>query len=155
MKVCSNTSPIIFLSKINQLELLNKCFSEIFVPEAVLSELIDENIPTFISQSKVSEHGKAFVAGSVGSLHHGELEAIILARELQADFVLLDDSLARKKAQRMGLKIIGTLGVLLLAFNKQLITSKETMFYIDTLINNHNLFISNTVLNKIYTSLDT
>ena len=134
MKVCSNTSPIIFLSKINQLELLNKCFSEIFVPEAVLNELIDENIPAFISQSKLSEHGKAFVAGSVGSLHHGELEAIILARELQADFVLLDDSLARKKAQRMGLKIIGTLGVLLQPFQGDFLTNFNFSVFLQPVI---------------------
>ena len=89
MIVCTNTSPIIFLSKINQLELLNKCFSNIFVPEAVLNELIDYPTPEFINKSKISDHGKAFVTGSLGALHRGELEAIVLARELNADFIMM------------------------------------------------------------------
>ena len=52
MIVCSNTSPIIFLSKINQLELLEKCFSEVYVPEVVLDELTDYTAPKFIQNNK-------------------------------------------------------------------------------------------------------
>jgi len=154
MIVCSNTSPIIFLSKINQLELLNKCFSNIFVPEAVLNELIDYPTPEFINKSKISDHGKAFVTGSLGALHRGELEAIVLARELKADFIILDDHLARKKAQRMGIKIIGTLGVLLLACKKGFISSHDVKHHINTLTTQHNMFISKTILKTVNEALD-
>ena len=145
MIVCSNTSPIIFLSKINQLELLEKCFSEVFVPEAVLDELTDYTAPKFINKSIISDLGKAFVTGSLGALYRGELEAIVLARELNADFVLLDDHLARKKAKRMGIKIIGTLGVLLLACKNEFIKSHDVKHCINALTTQHNMFISNTI----------
>ncbi len=59
--------------------LLEKCFSKIFVPEAVLDELTNYTVPEFINKSKISDHGKAFVTGSLGALHRGELEAIVLA----------------------------------------------------------------------------
>lgn len=154
MNICSNTSPIIFLSKIGQLELLTKCFSAVYIPNAVKSELKDQEIPDFITTMAISEVGKAFVSGGVGTLHHGELESIVLARELKADFVLLDDNLARTKAKRMGIQVIGTLGVLILANKKQLISIDKTREFIDTLINTHSLFISTTIRTNIETALD-
>ncbi len=72
MKVVLNTSPIIFLAKIDALDLLNRCFSELFVPDAVLSELQHLPLPEFIRQAAVSSHGKAFVEGAMGRLHRGE-----------------------------------------------------------------------------------
>lgn len=134
--------------------LLEKCFSKIFVPEAVLDELTNYTAPEFINKSKITDHGKAFVTGSLGALHRGELEAIVLARELKADFVLLDDHLARKKAKRMGLKVIGTLGVLLLSRKKEFITSSDVKYCINTLITQHNMFISKTILEKINEAID-
>jgi predicted nucleic acid-binding protein len=49
--------------------------------------------------------------------HQGELEAIVLAQELSAEFVVLNDLLARRKAQRLAINVIGTLGLLLLFKN--------------------------------------
>ncbi len=154
MIVCSNTSPIIFLSKINQLDLLDKCFSKTFLPEAVIDELIGYPIPEFIYKSKISDHGNAFVTGSLGALHRGELEAIVLARELKADFIILDDHLARKKARRMGIQVIGTLGVLLLACKKEIISSHDVKHHIHTLITQHNLFISKSIIEAVNNTLE-
>lgn len=47
MKVCSNTSPIIFLSKIDQLDLLKKCFAQVYIPEAVNLEFTNYSPPDF------------------------------------------------------------------------------------------------------------
>lgn len=53
----------------------------------------------------------------------GESEAIVLARELNALWLLLDDALARRKANRIGIPVVGTLGVLLMAKNAGLISA--------------------------------
>jgi uncharacterized protein len=54
----------------------------------------------------------------LSDLDRGEAEVIALARERAADLVILDERLARRHAQRLGLKVTGTLGVLLHAKNR-------------------------------------
>ena len=111
MKIVLNTSPIIFLSKIDCLHLLVDCVDDIYVPQAVIEELRDYALPTFIIVHSLTAIGAAYVQGALGQLHQGELEAIVLAQELSADFVVLDDLLARRKAQRLEINVIGTLGL--------------------------------------------
>ena len=84
----------------------------------MVDELGDESLPDFIQIESLSVTSSAYVQGALGRLHEGELAAMALAQELPADFVVLDDLLARKKAQHLGLKVIGTVGLLLL-MNKQ------------------------------------
>ena len=55
-------------------------------------------------------------------LDRGEAEAIALAMELDADLLLLDERLARRHATRLGLTITGSLGVLLKAKERELVT---------------------------------
>jgi len=57
--------------------------------------------------------------------HAGECEAIILAGELKADYVLLDDRSARKAAQQKRIPVMGTLGVLLVAKSLNLLPAVE------------------------------
>ncbi|MBI5303457.1 MAG: DUF3368 domain-containing protein [Chloroflexi bacterium] len=52
-------------------------------------------------------------ADLLSDLDRGEAEAIVLAQELGADLVIIDERIARKHARRLGLKLTGTLGVLL------------------------------------------
>jgi predicted nucleic acid-binding protein len=54
-------------------------------------------------------------------LDTGEKEVIALAIEINERKVLLDEKEARRVAQEFGLQIIGTIGILLLAKNKQVI----------------------------------
>ncbi|WP_069469915.1 hypothetical protein [Candidatus Marithrix sp. Canyon 246] len=124
MKVVSNTSPIIFLSKIEALDLLPQCFDQVMIPPAVSNELGDLLPPKYIEHTSISIAGQHFVKGALDmrrSLHIGELEAMVLAQETQANYVILDDKLARRKAQLMDLNVIGTIGVLLLAHQQKLI----------------------------------
>ena len=112
MKIVLNTSPIIFLSKIDCLKLLADCFDDIVTPNAVVHELHEYTLPEFIKVRSLSVIGTAYVQ-VLGRLHQGELEAIILAQEIAADYVVLDDLLARRKAQRLMCDVIGTIGLLL------------------------------------------
>lgn len=79
MKVVSNASPLIFLSKLEAVDLLNECFSSVAIPKAVRSEVGNISLPESINVSAVSEFGEHFVAGALGVLHEGELEAMVLA----------------------------------------------------------------------------
>ncbi|WP_396642737.1 hypothetical protein [Methylomonas sp. 2B] len=91
--------------------------------------------------------------GALGRLHQGELEAIMLAQELSADFVILDDLLARRKAQRLEIKVMGTLGVLMLLNKRNLLSAEETWQKILVLTQQHGLFVSPLILQQIEAQL--
>ncbi len=153
MKIVLNTSPVIFLSKIDCLHYLADCFDDIFVPNAVVQELREDCLPAFITISKLSATGSSYVAGALGRLHQGELEAMVLAQELAADFVALDDLLARRKAQRLGLNVIGTVGLLLLLVKQNLIAPETTWLKLKQLTEQHGLYLSPHLLEQINTLL--
>jgi predicted nucleic acid-binding protein len=149
MKVVCNTSPIIFLSKLQRVDLLSECFGDVHIPQAVKFELGGVTLPAAIKIQPISEFGSQFVEGALGRLHKGELEAMILAREIQADYVLLDDLLARRKAQRLGLPTIGTVGVIVLAHRQKRITGKTAIAWLDELVHCHGLYLSRDIFDKV------
>lgn len=153
MKIVLNTSPVIFLSKIDCLKLLSACVNEIYVPQAVIDELHDYALPAFIQARTLSVAGTAYVQGALGRLHQGELEAIVLAQELVADFVVLDDLLARRKAQRLGINVIGTIGLLLLLQKRALLTTEQTWQKIRQLTEQQGMYLSPQLLHQIKTQL--
>jgi predicted nucleic acid-binding protein len=61
-------------------------------------------------------------------LDEGESESIVLASELKADYIILDEKLARRKAGLLGLPVIGTLGILLISSEKCRAYSKHIDF---------------------------
>lgn len=156
MNVVSNTSPIIFLSKIGALDLLPQCFDKIFIPQAVAKELRDLSSPDYIECSEISTAGANFVLGALDSmcnLHAGELEAMVLAQEIQADYVIMDDRLARRKAQSKGLKTIGTIGVLLLAHQQLFISTSKIEVYLTALTQTHGMYLSPQILKEVENSI--
>lgn len=142
MKIVLNTSPIIFLGKIDALKLLSACIDEAYAPDGVVAELHEYELPLFIQALPVSEVGLGYVRGALGRLHQGELEAIVLAKELAADYVVLDDLLARRKAQRLGLQVIGTVGLLLWMEKKQLLDAGQTWERLQQLTERHGMYLS-------------
>ena len=149
MKIVLNTSPIIFLSKINCLYLLENCASKIIAPKNVELELGDYALPDFIHVETLSMVGLAYVKGAMGRLHEGELSAIVLAQELSTDFVILDDLLARQKAQHLGLNVMGTLGLLLLMAKRQLLTHQQVWEHITDLTQRHGMYLSPKIVAQI------
>ncbi|MEM9009303.1 MAG: DUF3368 domain-containing protein, partial [Cyanobacteria bacterium P01_F01_bin.86] len=125
MPVVSNTSPILNLAIVGQLDLLRQQFGQIQVPPAVLDELkINEERPGsqpiqvaiaagWIQVQPISN--QSFVQLLRQTLDGGEAEAISLALELQAEWILLDERDGRKVAKSLGLQVTGVLGVLLRA----------------------------------------
>jgi predicted nucleic acid-binding protein len=129
--VVFNSSPLIALATIGQLALLKSLFEQIAIPEAVFEEVVIQGQGEPGSQ-EVAEAGwirtipvKDQLAVTLlrESLDMGESEAIVLGQELGARYVLLDDELARRKADPLGLPVAGTLAVLLMAKQAGLIAA--------------------------------
>ncbi len=123
MIVVSDATPLIGLAKIDQLHLLKDLFGTIVIPQAVYDEVVTHapNRPGAVEVSQAtwiqiqSVADKTRVAYLRSDLDKGEAEALVLAGELAADWILLDEPKARLAAQLLGLKFIGTVGLLLLA----------------------------------------
>lgn len=145
--VVSDTSPIRALSHLGRLELLAALFQEIVVPTAVVVEL-EQPRSRF---APVSVRGLPFVCvrspqdrDAVDALREtlgpGEAEAIILAEELHAEAILIDEAAGRAVALRRGLRPIGVLGTLLRGKERGLI--REISPLLDRLQNELGFFIS-------------
>lgn len=126
MIVISDTSPILYLLLIDQLELLPRLYSTIIIPDVVQAELQDPGAPAAlqawiasppnwleIQPTPPSEH----ITGK--NLQAGERAAIALAESLNADLLIADDLAARKAAQQLGIPIVGLLGILITAVRRQ------------------------------------
>lgn len=148
MKVVSNASPIIFLSKLDALDLLPQCFNKIEVPVAVNQELGELALPPYITITPISATGRQYVLGAIGPLHDGELEAMVLSQEINADYILLDDLAARRQAMRMELVAIGTIGIIAFANAKKHLPATTAHQYLDALVEEHGLFLSAKVLQQ-------
>ena len=121
-KVIVNSTPLIALSKANQLELLHRIYGEITIPQAVFNEVTQKNDLVKNEVASASwihiETVRDMKAKRMyrAKLHDGEVEVMILAQEdPKADLVILDDNAAKKTAKFLGLTVTGTLGVILKA----------------------------------------
>ena len=134
MIAVSNSTPLIALAKIGQLDLLKEYFGEIYIPEEVFDEVVRRGgnlagAPEVASSAWIKvEQVKNVVAVQALciSLDRGEAEAIVLSKEKNA-LLIIDDGDGRRTAEHMGLKITGTIGILLLASQKGDLDLKRTM----------------------------
>ncbi|MEL7221892.1 MAG: DUF3368 domain-containing protein [Bacteroidota bacterium] len=137
MIVVSDTSPISNLMTIGELEILKSIFKKIIIPEGVKRELevIDKHRISlrnneWISIQKIKD--QKLLSELLETLDQGESEAIVLALEKQADYLLIDERKGRRIALKYGLKITGLLGVLSTAKHKGIID--QVAPYIDKLM---------------------
>ena len=135
MIVVSDTTPLISLLKINRLELLERLFGDVMILTAVFDELtVDKRFRTeadqirqksFIVVKPVNNQESASVLKRATGLDQGESEAIVLTDELEADLLLMDEAKGRSVSAQMGLKIMGTIGILMVAYEEDELTSDE------------------------------
>lgn len=149
MRLVINAGPLIFLAKIDLLSLLRNCFSQVLVPPAVVAET-GLNLPDFIQCRELSEVGDAFVRGAVGTLHRGEVEVMVLAREQGISLVAIDDRAARIRARQLDLKPIGTLGLIVLAQRLGHLDAPIAMSKVDELVDVHGLYVSAQIRRQIH-----
>jgi len=124
--VVSNSSPLIALHYLGQLDLCSALFGTVLIPPAVNQETFQMRLrPTWIEERLLAQPLSAVVLR--GRLGVGEREAIALAMEMNADLILLDDAAARRTAVSLGLCVIGTFGILLQAKEQQLIPAVKPL----------------------------
>lgn len=112
MIVVSDTSVITALIQIGRVELLSELFGIVVIPQAVAAELAvcHVGLPAWIQVKKA--RSRQIVGKWTEALDSGETEAIALALELSADFLLIDEKAGRAAAQSAGLDVVGVLGVM-------------------------------------------
>jgi predicted nucleic acid-binding protein len=151
MIVIADTSPINYLVQIGEVELLEKFYEQVIIPKAVFEELNSDfapielkkwisNKPHWLEVKNI----KSVLGENLATLDKGEAEAIQTAKELNADLLIIDEKLGRKTAKEFGLKIIGTIGILALAKEKNLINIDEVIrkledinFYVSDKLKNY------------------
>ena len=135
-----NASPLIIFSKLNRLNLLNKLFNKLEISNAVYKEVVENGIKINASDSLLikdfidkkfiivkslneeSEKKAELLTKIYSQLDHGESETIALTLQKKEKYLVIDEKPAMKIAKLYGLKPMGSLGVLLLGFKKELIS---------------------------------
>ena len=137
MIVISDTSAITNLAAIQHLHLLPQLYSQVTIPEAVYRELADIDPPVpgnletqsanWLQVRPVNNFTVVARLRNEGRLDPGESEAIALAMELNTDLLLIDERRGRAAADRLGLRIIGLLGILVEAKRRNLIAAVKPL----------------------------
>ena len=158
-KVVLNSSVIIALSHLKILMKLKQIFAELMVPRAVYEEVCirgsglvgDKELRDAVKSGVIvvqDVKNKEFVQELRAKLSIGEAEVIALTIETKANYVILDDKIARKTAKEKGLNVIGTLRVLKILQDKGVI-SKETLIGLIKKLKEHGFRISDIVIRRL------
>ncbi|MDJ1174254.1 DUF3368 domain-containing protein [Roseofilum capinflatum] len=161
MIVISDTSPITNLAAVELLELLHILYDRVVIPQAVYDEMtaLGYQVPgtvevqnlDWIETQSVSDRLR--VEALQAKLDLGEAEAIVLALELDADLLLIDERRGRQEALEQGVtKISGLLGILQEAKAKGLISTIKPV--LDRLISENNFRISDRLYYAVVKSAD-
>jgi predicted nucleic acid-binding protein len=120
MIVVADTSPLNYLILIEQIDILPALFGEVVVPRAVCDELLHIGAPEAVRRwmdqpprwLEVRTPSK-FI--ELGGLDRGENDAILIAEEIRAERLIMDDRRGHREARKRGIETIGTLALLELA----------------------------------------
>lgn len=151
--IIADASPLIAFGSIDQLQMVFKIFSKIIIPQIVANECLAEMqypgataIKKAIDAHKIQIHAEALHHDELlAVLDQGEADAIALAHQLNLPLII-DEKLGRDVAKEMGIKIIGTVGIILLAKQKKIITHVKPILL--ELKNNH-YFLSDTLVKNV------
>lgn len=150
-----DSSPIFSLAIADKLELLEALFDVVRIPKAVWNEITKDATPTFYQKILLFFKDRTIKISGLNELSFimdpGESESIILYKEINADFLLIDDRKARDIAESMGIKCIGTIGLLAIAKEKGLIEQLKPIFEIFL---SNKRYYSVELLNKILERYD-
>lgn len=148
--VVSDSGPIFYLAILDKLNLLVELFEEIYIPNAVWIEITrvqsTEYYPKIIDFFKDKIKEISGFNDLIFVMDYGESESVILYKNINASFLLIDDKKARSIAENFDIQCIGTIGILSTSREKGLITELRPLF--ENLLKNKR-FYSLGLLNSI------
>ena len=136
MVVISDTSPLVCLVHLNKLDLLDKLFKNVLIPDSLYNELffskiIDKDFLQKNSFIKIKNpKDTSLVKNLMQQLDIGEAEAIVLSIEEKPDFLIIDEAFGREIALSYNLSIKGTLGIFLLAKERNFVSEIKPLINI-------------------------
>lgn len=138
----SNSSPLIVLRAAGKLELLRDAFDEVWIPEEVAREV--RHVPPFARPREVAD--RTLLRALAGEMDLGEAAVVALATEIPGATAILDDRKGRRGAVRLGLPVVGTLGLVIEAKRDGRIASAREAI---DLVRNAGLFVTDAVVRKV------
>ncbi|XCN73724.1 MAG: DUF3368 domain-containing protein [Candidatus Electrothrix aestuarii] len=130
--VIADSGAIFSLAVIDQLEILNALFDDISIPNAVWHEITLDKTTDYYPRIYRFFRDKIKPIKGLNTLtplmDYGESECVLLYKESAADFLLIDGRKARAIAENFGINCIGTLGILSVARDKNLIPALKPLF---------------------------
>lgn len=167
MKVIANSGPIIALAKLGLLSLLKELYGTVVIPSTVYHEVVikglqrgeedaqDVNLSINLGHIKVEHLDEFDISEEINQLpvHHGEKSVIELYLKAKADLALLDDRLARETAKKLGVKVKGTLGVIIDAYRKQILNENDVELLFKEIASRDDIWIAKELVKKVWNEL--
>jgi len=165
--VLCNAGPLMALSKLNRLDLLADLYGEVQIPRPVYDEVVTQGLARGASDALTvrlfwqrQRWPVVDVPDAVLSaytlpvvLGPGETEVLALAQTLADPLVLLDDEVARAEARRLRLRLRGTLGILVHAYRKNLLSLGRAELLIREIAARPDIWISARLCEQVLASL--
>jgi uncharacterized protein len=163
MKAVANAGPLIALGKLGLTHHLSRLYDSVLVPDSVYEEVVTRGLElgqpdAYAVQMAVArrelvvvgvELAETLAVSGEPSLHLGERAAIQLARQEAADWVLLDDQLAREQALAFGLHVKGSLGVIVDAYRRRLLSAEEVELVFQAVLGRDDIWISDALVHRV------
>ena len=165
--VLCNASPLMALGKLNRLDLLANLYGEVQIPRAVYDEVVTRGLERGASDAltvrlfwqrqrwpivNVPDTALSTYVPPV-ILGPGEIEVLALAQTLTDPLVLLDDEVARAEARRLELHLRGTLGILVHAYRKGLLSFAQAELLIREIAARPDIWIGARLCEQVLASL--
>ena len=154
MIVVSNSGPLIALSKLGLLSLLQKIFGKIILPEEVWKEVVEKgkgkagsDIIAKAEWIEVRKIEELSIEVLCKEIERGEAEAIVLAKRINADLLLIDEKIPREIAKSIGLNVVGVLGLIYEAISRGIV--KRDFVKITEDMRRHGIWISDEVSEEV------
>lgn len=167
MRATSDAGPLIALCKLESLHLLPALYQEILIPSPVYDEVVTRGVAAGYADATAVAQALAHSEFSVVdtrrdvllpavhtiSLGPGEQHAIHLALQRASDWLLVDDSLAREAASALGLRVKGTLGILVQAYRVGLLTVEQRNIAFQTILDRDDIWLDPLLVERAWTEL--